>query len=262
MCIVDEKQEAVARIRMAVDSDRKARLDIDLAEEEELGLELETSGKTWRLGSPEGKKINLYAMALNLAKTDRQYHHLDKRLRDFIACNMPGEAVQIRYEDDIPVSLDFNQSYCLARLIFWQAQRYKCIVLKYQSVEDWTERVDIVRCNPRFHGQRRFDCAIIHDDAQQLSVARLHDLIRVWLPSGTILDLALVHRLSRSKWKPRTTWDGCRVLDEEADTTLVQVDYLLRGSLVCPVSERDGEKTHYFVDSVDPDIFLRENLNL
>jgi hypothetical protein len=73
------------------------------------------------------------------------------------------------------------------------------------------------------------------------------------------LDLALIRCFSRSKWKPRTVWDGCRVLDEEPDTTLVRMDYLLRGALICPVSEREEEKSHYFIDSVDPEIFLRES---
>jgi hypothetical protein len=126
-------------------------------------------------------------------------------------------------------------------------------------VEDWTEGTNIMRCNPNFHDRQRFDCVIIHDDAPKLSIARLCDLFRFWLPSGNTLDLALVHRFSPSKWKPRTTWDGCRVLDEGPDTTLVQMDYLIRGALVCPVSERAEEKSHYFIDSVDPDIFLREN---
>ena len=129
-------------------------------------------------------------------------------------------------------------------------------------MEDWTEGTNIMRCNPKFHGRRRFDCIIIHDDAPKLSVARLCDLFRCWLPSRITskpLDIALVHHFSRSKWKPRTVWDGCRVLDEEPDVALVQMDYLLRGALVCPVSERAEEKTHYFIDSVDPDIFLREN---
>jgi hypothetical protein len=138
-------------------------------------------------------------------------------------------------------------------------ERYKCVALKYQSVEDWTEGTDIMRCNPKFHGRPRFDCVIIHDDAQNLSVARLCNLLRFWLPSGKILDLALIYRFYPSKWKPRTVWDGCRILDEERDTTLVQMDYLLRGALVCPVSEQAGEKSHYFIDSIDPDIFLREN---
>ena len=116
-----------------------------------------------------------------------------------------------------------------------------------------------MRCNPKFHGRPQYDCVIIHDDATKMSVARLCDLFRCWLPSGKILDIALIHCLSNSKWKPRTVWDGCRVLDEDRTTTLVCMEYLLRGALVCPVTERAGEKTHYFIDSVDPDIFLREN---
>lgn len=140
-----------------------------------------------------------------------------------------------------------------------KVQRYKCVVLKYQSVEDWTEGTDIMRCNPKFHGRPRYDCVIIHDDAPGLSVARLCDLFQCWLPSGKVIDLALVRRFSGSKWKPRTVWDGCRVLDEKSDSSLVQMDYLLRGALVCPVSERAREISHYFIDSIDPDIFLREN---
>jgi hypothetical protein len=136
---------------------------------------------------------------------------------------------------------------------------YKCVVLKYQSVEDWTEATGILRCNLKFHGRPRFDCAIIHDDAPKLSVARLCNLFRCQLPSGNTLDLALVRRFSCSKWKPRTIWDGCRVLNEESDTTFIRMDYLLRGALVCPVSKQELEKVHYFIDSIDPDMFLREN---
>ena len=55
-------------------------------------------------------------------------------------------------------------------------------------------------------------------------------------------------------------WDECRVLDdEESDTTLVRIDYLIRDALVCPVSEREEEKSYYIIDSVDPEMFLREN---
>ncbi len=54
-------------------------------------------------------------------------------------------------------------------------------------------------------------------------------------------------------------WGGCRVLDKGLDTSLVQIDYLIRDALICPVSEWAEEKLHYFIDSVDPDIFLREN---
>ena len=33
MCIIDEKQEAIARIRMAIDNDKKARLNLESVED-------------------------------------------------------------------------------------------------------------------------------------------------------------------------------------------------------------------------------------
>jgi len=111
MCVIDEKQEAIARIRMTIDNDRKARLNLDSTEnvaESEVALDLELdSSKTWQLGSPEGKKTNLRMMGADLAKVDPQYCSLDERVRDFIACNVPKEAIQLHFEDDIYVSLEF-----------------------------------------------------------------------------------------------------------------------------------------------------------
>jgi hypothetical protein len=111
MCVIDEKQEAIARIRMTIDNDRKARLELDAMEnvtESEVTLDLELeSSKTWQLGSPEGKKTNLRIMGADLAKVNSQYCSLDERVREFIACNMPEEAIQLRFEDNIHVSLEF-----------------------------------------------------------------------------------------------------------------------------------------------------------
>jgi hypothetical protein len=111
MCIIDEKQEAIARIRMTIDNDRKARLNLELIEdatESNVALDLESeSSNTWRLASPEGKKTNLRVMGANLAEVDSQYLSLDEKVRNFIACNMPEEAVRLRFEDDVYVSLGF-----------------------------------------------------------------------------------------------------------------------------------------------------------
>ena len=111
MCIIDEKQEAIARIRMAIDNDKKARSNSEFAEdtvEDGAPLDLEPeSSKMWRLGSPEGKKTNLRLTAADLSKNDPCYRDLDKRLWDFIACNILEEAIQLRHEDDIYVSILF-----------------------------------------------------------------------------------------------------------------------------------------------------------
>lgn len=146
--------------------------------------------------------------------------------------------------------------------VLYQVQRYKCVFLRYQSKVDWTELKDILRCNPDFHGKSRFDCVVIHDDAPRITCARLRSLIRCWLPSGKALDLAVIHGFTGSKWKPRTVWKGCRILDEDNGSSIVRMDYLLRGALLCPVSEQDGEKAHYFIDTVDPDMFLQEHYQL
>jgi hypothetical protein len=37
------------------------------------------------------------------------------------------------------------------------------------------------------------------------------------------------------------------------------MDYLLRGALMCPVSEKDDERAHYLIDTVDLDMFLHAN---
>jgi len=84
MCVIDKKQEAIARIRMTIDNDRKARLELDVmanVTESEVTLDLKLeSSKTWQLGSPEGKKTNLRVMGADLAKVNSQYCSLDERV--------------------------------------------------------------------------------------------------------------------------------------------------------------------------------------
>jgi len=112
MSVIDEKQEAIACIRMAVDNDNLARLNSDDSEDSDLKLcdvdpdvsvDSESESQHWQLGSPEGKKVNLRVMSAELGSEREEYRHLDERVRDFIACHMPEEAM--RYEEDIHVSL-------------------------------------------------------------------------------------------------------------------------------------------------------------
>ena len=65
------------------------------------------SSKTWRMGSQEGKKMNFHVMVAGFAEADPWYHNLDEQLWDFITCNLSEEAVQMKFEDDINVSLEF-----------------------------------------------------------------------------------------------------------------------------------------------------------
>ena len=46
---------------------------------------------------------------------------------------------------------------------------------------------------------------------------------------------------------------------KDYQSSIVSLDYVLCGALLCPVSRNEDEKAHYFVDTVDADMFLREN---
>ena len=93
-------------------------------------------------------------------------------------------------------------------------------------------------------------------DTPGLSCARLHALFLCTLPSGRRLDLALVNNFKTSKWKPKTFWDGCLVYSEEKKATFLSLEYVIRGALLSPTHIQDPS-LHYFVDTVDADMFLR-----
>jgi hypothetical protein len=115
-----------------------------------------------------------------------------------------------------------------------------------------------LRCNPNFHQRERYDSVIINDDTPGTSVARLRSLLRCRLPSGKVVDIALVHPFTRNSWKPYTMWKNCQILAEARDSSFVLLDYVVRGALLCPVFDSDA-RLHYLIDTVDGDMFLRVN---
>lgn len=142
---------------------------------------------------------------------------------------------------------------------FNKVHRFKCVYLTYQSLEDWTEGRDILRCNADFHQRERYNCVIINEDSPGTTVARLRSLLRCRLPSGKIVDLALVHAFSESSWRPCTKWDNCQIREEAKESSFVLMDYVVRGALLCPVFQSNNSRLHYVIDTVDGDMLLRTN---
>lgn len=108
MSVIDEKQEAIAHIRMAVDNDKLARLNSDAPDTEELCETVDhdrhlLDSQPWQLGSREGKWSNLRVLSAELGREQEEYRDLNERVREFVAYHMQLEAM--RYEDDIYVSL-------------------------------------------------------------------------------------------------------------------------------------------------------------
>lgn len=96
MARIDENQEAIARIRMAIDNYDRARRHLD-AEEDEIpdDEELHKSvmdERHWSLGAPEKKTI-----AKNLEQGFRQpsrfFRHFDRNLRSFLQKHITADCV-------------------------------------------------------------------------------------------------------------------------------------------------------------------------
>jgi hypothetical protein len=124
MAQIDEKQEAIAKIRMAVDNDVAARARILNAKSE---IDTETDNISvwglwaapdnvhglsphWTFGSPE-KPINSRTLEMDMcAQGNLSFKEFDERLRDFLSVCLPDEAIQ--YEDPILVSpIDNSMHY-------------------------------------------------------------------------------------------------------------------------------------------------------
>ncbi|GJE89869.1 hypothetical protein PsYK624_059800 [Phanerochaete sordida] len=224
MARIDENQEAIARIRMTVDSYDKAREQLctipEHDEDEEpdqeglAGADLETM--TWALGSKGPKVVATAIESRN--STDPIYRDFSRQLVSFLTEHIQDEpALQLaQYIKIIP---------------------FKCVYLRYQSMEDWREARDILRCNPDFHGHPRYDCALINLASNALA----------WFDPWK----------SRA-WKPRTVWNGCRVFEEKKTSEFVFVEYLTRGAHLIPTFEmgRGESRRFYFNDTIDADMLL------
>ncbi|PPQ87069.1 hypothetical protein CVT25_000049 [Psilocybe cyanescens] len=256
MARIDEKQEAIARIRMAIDNDIAARAKIkaeaetnndDFKADSQPNLvqsvwaapeNIDGQSPHWKFGSPE-KPINSRALETEMPTLcNLSFKEFDDRLRDFLSLCLPTEV--IRYEDPIVIRL------------------YKCVSVKYQSLEDWTESCDILRCNRQFHGQERYDCILSESKSSALQFSRLKALLRCKPPSGRLLDVALVQKFTAyGKWKPNTIWDGCKVFKENACPSFLLMDEVVRGALLAPAFGSGENALYYFMDIVDGDMYLR-----
>ncbi|EGO00926.1 hypothetical protein SERLA73DRAFT_71896 [Serpula lacrymans var. lacrymans S7.3] len=209
MARIDENQEAIAHIRMTVDNYDKAHhndtedqdLGDDAGRNDDQRSTQPTPDNHWMLGSPTNLTSSVVMEHCEGLKG------FDKRLRSFLvsSCNV---AV-----GDGPISI----------------RKYQCIYLKYQSHEDWSEGRDILRCNPNFNKESRFDCVLINTDTSEPVPARLQTVFRCFLQSSSF-DIVSVKIFKPSNGIPRTRWSGALLYDEARDFKLVMAKSLIRGA--------------------------------
>ncbi|KAJ7455773.1 hypothetical protein FB451DRAFT_1515464 [Mycena latifolia] len=230
MARIDETQEAIARIRMTIDNfDEAQREESDETDETPVDPQ---STAHWAFGAPvPGRLIN--SRALEEANNGSlAFRNFDFGLRQFMSDTFPEERLR----------------------------RFKCVHISYQSLEDWRGARDIMRCNPSFHDNPRHDCLLVNLTEPGLHFARVYCLLRCTMPSGRRIDVALVRMFEASRWKPRTRWSGCQIREEVKEYSFLSMEHVIRGALLVPVSSAANETTHFFVDTVDADIFLRADM--
>ncbi|KAJ7153830.1 hypothetical protein C8R46DRAFT_912239 [Mycena filopes] len=236
---IDEREEAMARVQMAIDAWQRAQQDNDLEASERTVIPVasETSLHHWRLGAPMPR---ISARRLEAErKMDVAFRNFDMRLREYIAQYHPAH--QVRLEQQI------------------QIQQCKVLYVDYQSKVDWRGARDILRCSSLFHGLPRFDSVIYEDDNDPLALGQLHFVFRCHLPGDVALDLAIIQPFRTTAWQPKTRTD-CPVRQKLTlkNSHFIALEHVVRGTLLCPIfGGKDG--MHYIIDCVDEDMYLRLN---
>ncbi|KAJ7221520.1 hypothetical protein GGX14DRAFT_353256, partial [Mycena pura] len=259
----DEEQEAVARTRMVVDDFLKVMRNEGMVSDDDAGLHQEAQqfrdgvgrriprskispgspANDWILGSALRSGDSRSYEDLH-ARDDPLFRDFDPRLRDFL--HSPGDT-GLRVEDSF-------------QLKNFQIEIFRCLYISYQSRDDWKAGEDILRCNANWYRRGpRYDCLLFNSADASLACARLRSLIRCKLPSGRIVDVAMVNSMRRSTWRSRNHWDGSVVFDEDKGLAFLLIDHVIRGALLAPVNPPPASKPrlHFLVDVVDGDMFLR-----
>ncbi|KAJ7347355.1 hypothetical protein DFH08DRAFT_914503 [Mycena albidolilacea] len=143
-------------------------------------------------------------------------------------------------------------------------KRHRCIRLRYQSCVNWMGETDILRCNPDYHSNPRYDHVLVNqnDNDRDLAVAHLVELLRCRLPDQSTHDIAVVRMLKPSKWVPKTKWAGVRVYDEKKSLDFVMIKYLIRGAHMIPVFNTKKLSMTYRNDLIDGTCFYGSRVHI
>ncbi|KAF8147227.1 hypothetical protein K438DRAFT_1626454 [Mycena galopus ATCC 62051] len=231
ICLQDEREEAMARVQMAVEEWRRRQQDTDLEDSERIIIPAasERSPGHWTLGSPVSR-VSAHRLEAE-RKSDPAFCDFNMHLREYIARHHPMH----------------------------QIQQCKVIYVEYQSKVDWRSARDILRCNPHFHGAPRFDSVIYEDNDDPLAMGQFHFVFRCHLPGDVTLDLAMIRPFRKTAWRPNTRTD-CPLRERLPlkKCHFIALEHIVRGALLSPIfGGKDG--MHYIIDCIDEDMYLRVN---
>ncbi|KIK43163.1 hypothetical protein CY34DRAFT_791724 [Suillus luteus UH-Slu-Lm8-n1] len=171
-----------------------------------------------KLGSPQSCST-IQDIETRLGVHDRAFQGFRKKFSDFINTSLPSYGYQLTRWVTIPADFLIHE--------------HRYLKVNYENTVDWRLSTDHLRCNQSFHGQSRFDCALIQLTADRTIFVRLILMFKCDIPDIGAFQFALV--------QPYTAGIS-----------------FIRGALLFPDPEHHDE--YLVVEHVDSDMYLRMKL--
>ncbi|KAJ7720432.1 hypothetical protein B0H16DRAFT_1432379 [Mycena metata] len=134
---------------------------------------------------------------------------------------------------------------------------YRYLKVFFQSLDDWKDETDYLRCNPSFHNHERYDAALVKTTTGTIFVRLV--FVFTWTSDGKTYPFALVQPLDLGIGQ-RSAKDKAlhfyRVREKPRHRCeFISVHSIIRGALLAPDFDKKGD--YFAVDGVDSDMFLR-----
>ncbi|KAJ6463060.1 hypothetical protein C8R47DRAFT_992854, partial [Mycena vitilis] len=176
---------------------------------------------------------------------DPAFHRFRIKLGNFLTTFLPTYGFQLPHGK--PVNLRACDSILL----------YKFLKVFYQSLDDWADEADFLRCNPNFHGRPRFDGALVLTPKGEIFV-QLIFLFEISLDSNTY-PLALVQPFDAPVGRIPAKDKALKLFRVRAkrrqESEFVPVRSIIRGAILVPDPQHVGDC--FVMDNVEGDMFLR-----
>ncbi|KAI6042277.1 hypothetical protein EDC04DRAFT_2564564 [Pisolithus marmoratus] len=240
---VDHHRLAIKLIQVCIDAENERT---NLAAGDDAGNNEDNGGKfeeNTKLGAPQ-QPTSLSDIE-TAHKDDRAFDGFRRKLETFLNTCLP------------------TYGYPLNEWIRLQGthtvREYRYLKVKHVSMVDWEITTSHLRCSPNFHGRRRYDCALIQLSETEIAFVQLIFFFTCKIGAyDDSFQFALV--------QPLTAGTRVRRLDQDfnlirvkavsrASSIFIPVKSIIRGALLYPDPDRDGE--FLVVEHIDGDMFLR-----
>jgi hypothetical protein len=131
--------------------------------------------------------------------------------------------------------------------------------VNFESLVNWKQQSDYLRCSPSFYHQERYDCVLIHGKDHPFFAHLV--LLFTSAIAGQTYPLALIQ-----PYDAPIGYHSCKDKDLQFwrvrakprfSTEFISVHSIIRGVLLVPDSEAPGD--YLVVDGIDTDMFLHIN---